>query len=78
MISGDTGLSLKPESKGYHEASFQGTALRIILSSKEIPNLQAALSRVIKEGSRQAKELQMGNTEANVASQMLSSEFRKE
>lgn len=78
LISGDTGLSLKPESKGYHEASFQGTALRIILSSKEIPNLQAALSRVIKEGSRLAKELQMGNTEANVASQMLSSEFRKE
>lgn len=77
IVSGDTALLLKPESKSYHEVQFQGTALRIILSSKDIPNVQAALSRVIKEGSKQAKELQMGNTEANVASQMLTSEFRK-
>ncbi len=78
IVSGETALLLKPESKSYHEVNFQGTALRIILSSKEIPNVQAALSRVIKEGSKLAKELQIGNTEANVASQMLTSEFRKD
>lgn len=77
ICSGDTALALKPDKKEYHPTSFQGTALRIILSTTEIKNTQSTLAKIMKEGAKQAKELGMEGTQASTASKMLSSEFNK-
>ncbi|CAG0949972.1 hypothetical protein ANAEL_00013 [Anaerolineales bacterium] len=77
ICSGDTALSLKPDKKEYHQASFQGTALRIILSATEVKNAKSILAEIIKEGDRQAKELNVEGAQASTASRMLSTEFNK-
>ncbi|MFN8414068.1 MAG: ATP-binding protein [Anaerolineales bacterium] len=77
ICSGDTTLTLKPNEKVYHPASYQGTALRIILSAKEIENSKSLLPKIMKEGAQQAKELETANAEPSTASKMLSTEFSK-
>jgi anti-sigma regulatory factor (Ser/Thr protein kinase) len=77
ICSGDTALSLKPEKKEYHPASFQGTALRIILSAKEVKNARSALAAIMKEGDRLVKEVGIEGAQASTASKMLSMEFNQ-
>jgi len=77
ICSGDTALALKPEHKEYHRTSFQGTALRIILSTTDIKNTQVTLEKIMKEGRKQEKELGVEGSQASTASKMLSSEFNK-
>ena len=77
ICSGDTALALKPDKKEYHQTTFQGTALRIILSAKEIKNTKSTLAAIMKEGRKLEKELGLTGVEASTASKMLSSEFNK-
>lgn len=77
ICSGDTALALKPDKKEYHQTTFQGTALRIILSTAEIKNTKSTLAKIMKEGSKQARELGIEGAQASAASKMLSSEFNK-
>lgn len=77
LCSGDTALALKPESRDYHPASHQGTALRIILSASEFKNAKSTLAKIMKEGDKQAKEFGIQGAKASAASKMLASEFQK-
>jgi hypothetical protein len=77
ICSGDTALALKPDKKEYHRSSFQGTALRIILSAAEIKNARSTLAAIIKEGGKLEKEFGLSGIQATTASKMLSSEFNK-
>jgi anti-sigma regulatory factor (Ser/Thr protein kinase) len=77
ICSGDTALSLKPDKKEYHPSSFQGTALRIILSAVEVKNAKTMLAEIMKEGDRQAKELNIEGMQASTASRMLTVEFNR-
>lgn len=77
ICSGDTALALKPESRDYHPASHQGTALRIILSASEFKDAKSTLTKIMKEGDRQAKEFGIEGAKASAASRMLASEFQK-
>jgi len=77
ICSGDTALALKPESREYHPASHQGTALRIILSASEFKDAKSTLAKIMKEGDKQAKEFGIEGAKASAASRMLASEFGK-
>lgn len=78
ICSGDSALSLKPDKKEHHDINFQGTALRLNLSSKNLGNIKSMLARIMKEGDEIAKSLQGVETnQASVASRMLASEFSK-
>lgn len=77
ICSGDTALSLKPENKEYLNVKFQGVVLRLNLCSKSIDNLNCTLAKIMKEGKKQAKELNIIDTPASAASKMLSTEFNK-
>ena len=77
ICSGDTALALKPEKKEYHQAAFQGTALRIILPAAEIRNTKTTLATIMKEGRQLEKELGLSGAQASTASKMLSTEFNK-
>jgi hypothetical protein len=77
ICSGDTALALKPDNKEYYPSTFRGTALRIILSTAEIKNAKSMLAKIMEEGDKQARELQVTEAQASAASKMLSSEFTK-
>ncbi len=77
ICSGDTALALKPDKKEYHPSMFQGTALRIMLSTAEIRNAKSMLAKIMEEGDKQARELRNTEAHASAASKMLSSEFNK-
>lgn len=77
ICSGDTALALKPDTKEYHPAAFQGTVLRIILSVAEIKNTKSIMAAIMKEGKILEKELEPVGVQASTASKMLSSEFNK-
>ncbi|MCC7118805.1 MAG: hypothetical protein IT310_09790 [Anaerolineales bacterium] len=77
LCSGDTALALKPESREYHRASHQGTALRIILSASEFKDAKSTLAKIMKEGDKQAKEFGIQGAKASAASRALASEFQK-
>ena len=78
ICSGNVGLSLKPKKRAYYETQFQGTALRLNLSPKNINHLHPVLSGIMKEGDKFARQVS-GDEDipASTASQMLASEFRK-
>ena len=79
ICSGDAVLSLKPEGKESYGTNFQGTALRLNLSSKNINSLSSTLAKITKEGGKISGSLKGAETnQASVASQMLASEFSKQ
>ncbi len=77
ICSGETALTLKPDKKEYHSILFQGVALRIVLSMKEIQKNKVTLAQIMKEGDKQAKELGISGAHPSAASRMLSVEFGK-
>ncbi|MFN8433849.1 MAG: hypothetical protein U0V18_07505 [Anaerolineales bacterium] len=78
ICSGDKALSLKPDTREYHEAHFPGTAVRLNLSSKKITNLSKTLKTIMQEGDELARSLKAIEGEhAPVASRMLANEFSK-
>jgi len=76
ICSGDTGLSLTPKGKETHLCSYQGTALRLNLYSKDITQLQTVLSRIMKEGDEIAKKMDLDAPSPSVASRWLTDEFK--
>lgn len=76
ICSGDTALNLRPDGKRHLNAHFQGTAIRLNLSSKNLEDLPLKLAVIVKEGDEQARAFKGSNgIEASAASRMLSSEF---
>jgi len=75
ICSGDTALSLKPKRKEYRTARFQGTALRIDLSLRDFKSSSDTITKIVKDGAKQAKELGDLGVHASTASKMLSDEF---
>lgn len=71
-------MSLKPDTREYHEAHFPGTAVRLNLSSKNIHNMSKTLKAISLEGQEQERLMKaVENDHAPVASRMLASEFSK-
>lgn len=78
IVSGDKALSLKPDTREYHEANFPGTAIRLNLSSRNINSLPKTMKIIMQEGDEIARSLKaVENDHAPVASRMLASEFSK-
>ena len=78
ICSGEKAMSLKPDTREYHEAHFPGTAVRLNLSSKNIHNMSKTLKAISLEGQEQERLMKaVENDHAPVASRMLASEFSK-
>lgn len=78
IASGDTGLLLtsKGEGKRYFETNFQGTAVRLVIKTNQLPNLRAALESYKKEGYEiKSRYKEIIDIDPSAASLMLSEDF---
>jgi hypothetical protein len=78
ISSGDTGMLLtkQSEAKRYFSCDMQGTVVRMVLKTSDIPNLKDALDRYRNEGYEIQKRYQeIVNIDPSSASLMLSTDF---
>jgi hypothetical protein len=78
IVSGDSGLLLtsKGEGKRYFETDFQGTAVRLVIKTDQLPNLRSALETYRKDGHEiKSKYKEIIDIDPSSASLMLSEDF---
>lgn len=78
ITSGDTGLLItdKAEGKQYFENSFTGTAIRMVVKTKELKNLNNSLEKYRRDGYEIQRQYQeIVNIDPSSASLMLSEDF---
>ena len=78
IASGDTGMLLtsKGEGKRYYPAQFSGTAVRMVIRTKEILSLDEALATYRREGyAIQSRYAEIVKIDPSAASLMLSKDF---
>lgn len=77
ICSGGHGIKLSLEGKENFETSFQGTAIRLFIDTRNLTDLRGRLAGFAEEGRTAAKELAGANdNRASTASQMLRRDFQ--
>jgi len=77
ICSGGHGIKLSREGKENFETSFQGTAIRLFIDTRNLTDLRHRLAEFAEEGRAAAKELAGANdNRASTASQMLRRDFQ--
>ncbi len=77
ICSGGHGIMLNQNGKENFETSFQGTAIRLLIDTRNLTNLKERLAEFAQEGRDAARELSGANdSRASTASQMLRRDFQ--
>lgn len=77
LISGGHGIELSADGKDVFDTKIQGTMIRMLINTSNIPKLNEQLRIFAEEGRIAARELNGANTNiASAASQMLSQDFK--
>lgn len=77
ICSGGHGIKLSQAGKENFETSFQGTAIRLFIDTRNLSNLRERLAEFAEEGRAAARELLGANdSRASTASQMLRRDFQ--
>ncbi|MCE8420972.1 ATP-binding protein [Rhodovulum sulfidophilum] len=77
ICSGGHGIKLSQGGKENFETSFQGTAIRLFIDTRNLTDLRRRLAEFAEEGRAAAKELAGANdSRASTASQMLRRDFQ--
>ncbi|QPZ92318.1 ATP-binding protein [Thioclava electrotropha] len=77
ICSGGHGIELSQDGKENFETSFQGTAIRLFIDTRNLTDLRGRLAEFAEDGRAAAKELAGANdSRASTASQMLRRDFQ--
>jgi hypothetical protein len=76
VASGQTGMLLTERNKRYYECAFDGTAIRMVIRTRQLPKLRDALDRYRKDGYEiQRTYEEIVNIDPSSASMMLSEDL---